>query len=265
MSLRWIVRGLVPATLAGLIGAGSALAAPCALFTPGCFNIENSNGNTGWHIEYDPVKVIDPSFVGTPGNERGKDGDLDLDHVIFTNLDPIDIRFIQDRDAPDNEVNFGLRFTLRFDIRNESAAVWRGFTLTLSDDLADFDSQERDHPGFAHFHLLGADNPQAFPPFTRLNSGNPNFEPGNPARVERGDVYRLGNGLFARDLSQLWTGMGIHEWERPGEQRNFTLRLAPIPVSEPGTGWLLALAALAGLGSRGRGCSAGRVSGVQRR
>jgi hypothetical protein len=105
--------------------------------------------------------------------------------------------------------------------------------LRVIDDVADFDSGETDHPGFAHFHRLAADLPQAFPPFTLINpaNGNPRYSP--PTLFVRGDIYELGRGSFPNDVSMSWTGIGMHQWERPDEQRHFTLRLIPLP--EPGT------------------------------
>src|SRR4030095_4080662 len=155
--------------------------------------------DTGWDIEFDPVKVISPFFIGTPDNVgRAKDGNLEFDHVIFTDLNPIDVEFKQSRREV-NAVNFGLRITLTLDIRNESQSAWSGFKLDLI-DRQEFDSEEAMHPGFAHFHNLGPDGTLAFPPFRLLNidptDANPNFDPSDPTARVRGDVWLLGAGLF---------------------------------------------------------------------
>lgn len=243
MMLQKLTVGFARCAMALMIGIGNAQALPCAAFTPGCFNIENTTGSTGWHIEYDPAKVIDPSFFGTPRNDDRKDGDLDLDHVFFNSLNPIEIKFFQDRDAPGDMTNFGLRITLRFDIANDSGSAWKGFTMRLSDELSDFDTGDAVHPGFAHFHSLVPDSPQSFAPFSRLSpdKGNPNFSVGSSTKTQRGDVYLLGNGIFDTDLSKSWTGIGIHEWENPFVKRNFTLLLTPTAVPEPGTLGLLCI------------------------
>lgn len=156
----------------------------------------------------------------------GLDGILDLDQIHFQDMNPIDIEFIQmDFVAAEN---FGLRIKAQFDILNDSGKRWEGFRLELlHGNTTDFDSQDFVHPGWAHFHALGADAPQSFTPFTRLS-------PGNPSATNRGDLYVLGNGFFDDGVSKNWTGLGIHQWERPNELRNFTLRLTPT-VPEPGT------------------------------
>jgi hypothetical protein len=198
-------------------------------------NVDPTN-TTGWHIEFDPTQVISPTFVGTPTNGTGLDGVLDFDQVLFKNLNSINIDFVQDRQVAAE--NFGLRISLRFDIRNESGSAWDDFTLALIDRSREFDSGDALHPGFAHFHALGADGTQAFPPFPKPN-------PANPSATNRGDLYHLVNGTFATDTTELWTGIGIHQWEEPGETRNFTLRLTPSVVPEPGTLILLVSGLLA--------------------
>lgn len=183
------------------------------------------NGDTQWKIVYNPAEVQPFSFTGTPTDGETLDGTLSLDLVHFEDLSPIDIRFVQERAGRDN---FGLRITMNLYIENDSADVWKGFRMELLDPSPEFEGSSSLHPGYAHFHNLGADGALSLPPFSLLS-------PANPSGTARTDVWVLGNGKFQIGDTNFWTGIGIHQWEQPLQDRSFTLRLTPIPIPEPST------------------------------
>jgi len=229
-----------------LVGGNGLPSARGALQT---FELKVGAADTGWVIEYDDTQVISPTFSGTPTSGTGKDGNLDLDRVIFSSNDFIDIRFKQVTQVnpftppPDGDnTNFGLRITLHMEVENSSSTNWSGMTMRLIDTGTEFNSGDTLHPGYAHFHRLAADNPQAFPPFVLLSAAN-------PTATARTDVYELGGGLFADGTANQWTGIGIHQWEEKDTNRDFTLRLQPHPVPEPGTFtiFIIGCASIAGL------------------
>lgn len=193
----------------------------------GILDLKTGTGDTGWKIEFIDDEVQMPFFTGTPEEGRGLDGVLDLELVLFESMKPIDVRFVQMRQV--TEVNFGVRVTTRFDIQNFSGKDWVRFIIEVLDSSANFVSDEPiAHPGFAHFHNLRADGPRAYPPF-----GPPS--PANPTPTFRADRYLLSGGTFADGTTQLWSGLGIHQWERPEEDRSFILRLTPIAAPSPGS------------------------------
>src|SRR5262245_27692222 len=159
--------------------------------------VQGGNADTGWVIDYDDTKVISPTFVGNNTSGTGKDGDLDLDRVIFTTNNFIDIRFRQVTQVnaftpppTGDNTNFGLRITLHMEVENSTGTNWNGMTMRLIDSGPEFDPGDSLHPGYAHLHRLLADNPQVFTPFTLVSAPN-------PTATARTDVYELGDGLFA--------------------------------------------------------------------
>jgi hypothetical protein len=190
-------------------------------------------GDTGWSAQFNDKEVTDLRF--TP--KAGISGVLNVT-TEFPDLTPVDILFIEkEKAAKDDD---GLRITLYETVKNTHPGTntWQGFPMTLIDTNpelkpADNANVKEGEPGHAHFHI----NPgQTFPPFTL------EFDP----EKHYGQKFiSLIRGEFPAGDTHTWTGIGIHQIEEQGRQRDFIFRASPVP--EPETYAML----LAGLGLLG--------------
>ena len=124
--------------------------------------------DTGWSIEYDDSQVSVLSFTG---NAKGNlQGSLSITKV-FSDMNPISIKFVESAAQQASGSTFGLRINLDEEITNLSGQTWGSFTMDLDDSSAVSDSANGQHPGFAHFHPAPV---IAVPPFlvTTPNNGD---------------------------------------------------------------------------------------------
>ena len=210
--------------------------------------------DSGWMIDFDKDKV---TVVDITGFKKVKDEpDAIKEGAIilvkkFGTAAAIDIKFIEKVPATAN--SFGLRVkSLSETIKNTSKLNLTGFTFELIDPNSVLTKVENDavtgtHPGFAHFHK---DTGQIFPG----SAGDPGFTPEpNPAAtgaLQDEKITLTGGKIGAEKSSDLWVGIGIHQIEQKGQQRNFILRQTPILTAVPLPAALpLSLAALALIGT----------------
>ncbi|MBI2826633.1 MAG: PEP-CTERM sorting domain-containing protein [Planctomycetia bacterium] len=188
--------------------------------------------NTGWSIEYDDSQVQFLSFTGIAGTGN-LEGSLSITKV-FSDMNPISIKFIEGAAQQANGSPFGLRINLDEEITNLTGQNWCGFAMDLVDPSPVSDSANSGHPGFAHFHPAPAING---PPFTLTTPNNGNKAAG---------LLFESPGVFSDGTTESWGTFGLHQYEDNGVDRSFTLVETPYPcVPEPST---LTLAAMAVVG-----------------
>jgi len=217
MTVKTIARGFKAYPLAcalGMVGfalyAGSASAGECVL--------SDANRDTGWSISFADAQVSNCRFVGNAGAGRNK-GTLSLTLKI-ANRDPIPIQFLEtNRAAADS---FGFRITWNLTLNNQFQALQgiRGRAIDPNQELkADINQFVEDaHPGFAHFHQDPAFIPNPF--------GAPDCD------CESDKDFRVrGTALVGAPSTVEVKGIGVHQIEEQGFQRNFTVSVEPLRAS----------------------------------
>ena len=96
------------------------------------------------------------------------------------------------------------------------------------------DSQNGQHPGFAHFH-----------PSPTISG--PPFALSTPNNGDKASLLLFSNGVFPDNGTELWGTFGLHQYEDDGINRSFTLIQTPYPVPEPSALALSVLGACAAL------------------
>ena len=191
-------------------------------------NDPNAPRDTGWSIVYDDSQVTVLSYNGNAtGNLQGS---LSISKV-FSDMNPISIQFVESAAQIADGSSFGLRINLDEEITNLTGANWTSYTMELVDPSVVSESQNVQHPGFAHIHPAPL---IAGPPFTLTTPNN-----GNKAAL-----LTFENGAFLDGSTNLWGTFGLHQYEDDGVNRSFTLIQTPLP--EPST-FVIALTGLIGL------------------
>jgi len=196
----------------GVVGfalyAGAASAGECLL--------SDANRDTGWSIRFDDAQVSACRFVGNAGAGRNK-GTLSL-ILKIANRDPIPVEFVERaRAAADS---FGLRITWNLTLNNQFQTLKgiRGRAIDpnqeLKNDINEFVADA--HPGFAHFHQDPAFIPNPF------GAADCDCESDKDFRVR-------GTALVGAPSTVEVKGIGVHQIEEQGFQRNFTVSVEPLP------------------------------------
>lgn len=199
--------------------------------------ISSEIGNTGWALNYDNSQVSNPLFVQNPNASEINKGTLSI-NVLWVDKNPIPIWFTED--APAATSNFGFRITLDETVTNNSGEAFNGFGFAFDDKttpatVATNPEVSTFHPGTAHFHSDGGIDLADFS-VSGFKEGTFSFSGTNAI-------------LSSGATSPQWTGIGIHEFEIAGEQRDFQLietpvLAAPTVVPEPSAFALLAIGLL---------------------
>ncbi|MBD2837296.1 hypothetical protein ID144_09635 [Pseudomonas sp. JM0905a] len=213
MFTHWLKVYSVPfaISIAGVgIHAGPASAGVCEL--------ADGNRDTGWSITFDDAQVSNCVFTGNPGDGRNK-GTLSLTLRVVDQT-PIPIQFVEET-AP-AEDSFGLRITWNVTLDNQFQLL-RGIRGEAFDDSPKLDDDDNEfvadeHPGFAHFHQDGTFNPGPFP-----GAPDCDCESRRDFRV-RGEEA----GSFPASTTGTVSGIGVHQIEERGQQRNFTVKVEPL-------------------------------------
>lgn len=188
----------------------------------GVCELADANRDTGWSITFDDAQVSNCVFTGNPGEGRNK-GTLSLTLKIADRT-PISIQFVEEVAAAED--SFGLRITWDLTLDNQFQLLRgiRGRALDPSDELDEDQNQfvADEHPGFAHFHQDATFNPGPF-----AGAADCDCESRHDFKV------RVEQGTFAAGTSGTVTGIGVHQIEEQGQQRNFTVRVEPLRAEVP--------------------------------
>ncbi|WP_044873030.1 hypothetical protein [Pseudomonas sp. LFM046] len=213
MFTQWLKVYSVPFAIS-IVGAG-LYATPAHA---GVCELADGSRDTGWSIVFDDAQVSNCVFTGNAGDGRNK-GTLDLT-LTFVDGNPIPIQFVQEAAAAAD--SFGLRITWNLTLNNQFELL-RGIRGRAFDDNPVLDDKENEfvadiHPGFAHFHQDGTFNAGPF-----VGAADCDCESDRDFRVRGPEP-----GAFAAGTSGTVSGLGVHQIEEQGQQRNFTINVEPL-------------------------------------
>ncbi len=186
----------------------------------GVCELADANRDTGWSITFDDAQVSNCVFTGNAGDGRNK-GTLSLTLRIIDRT-PIPVQFVQETAAAED--SFGLRITWNLTLDNQFQTL-RGIRGRAFDPNEKLDEDQNEfvadaHPGFAHFHQDGTFNPG---PFVGAK-----FD----GESDRDFRVRALEGTFAAGSFGTVTGIGLHQIEEQGQQRNFSVGIEPLRAEE---------------------------------
>ncbi|WP_271407962.1 hypothetical protein [Pseudomonas sp. Q1-7] len=190
----------------------------------GICELADGNRDTGWSITFDDAQVSNCVFTGNAGEGRNK-GTLDLT-LRFVDANPVAIQFVEETAAAAD--SFGLRITWNLTLDNQFQLLrgirGRAFdgNPKLDDDDNEFVADE--HPGFAHFHQDGTFNPGPF-----IGASDCDCESDRDFKIRTKE-----DGLFAAGTVGTVSGLGVHQIEEQGQQRNFTVNVEPLRAEVEG-------------------------------
>ncbi|MCO6055670.1 hypothetical protein NG726_03150 [Pseudomonas sp. MOB-449] len=189
----------------------------------GVCELADAARDTGWSITFDDAQVSNCVFTGNAGEGRNK-GTLSLT-LKFVDRTPVAIQFVQEAAAAAD--SFGLRITWNLTLDNQFQLL-RGIRGRAFDDSPVLDDDDNEfvadeHPGFAHFHQDGTFNPGPF-----VGAPDCDCESRRDFKVRGVD-----EGSFAAGTVGTVSGIGVHQIEELGQQRNFTVNVEPLRAEEP--------------------------------
>ena len=184
----------------------------------GVCELSDAGRDTGWSITFDDAQVSNCVFTGNPGDGRNK-GTLSLT-LKFVDPNPVAVHFVQEAAAAED--SFGLRITWNLTLDNQFQLL-RGIRGRAFDENQVLDDDDNEfvadiHPGFAHFHQDGTFNAGPF-----VGAPDCDCESDRDFRVRGPEP-----GAFAPGTTGTVSGLGVHQIEETGQQRDFTVEVEPL-------------------------------------